>query len=88
MYDKRPTRGEIAVSHIMVKVPKDADSAAKANARTKINEIYSKLKSGQAFEDLARQFSDDKQTSDRGGQLQPFKSGRLPTPFEDAAFAL
>src|SRR5690606_21917726 len=72
----------------MAKFPKEATEQDKLNAKTKIDEIYTKYKAGQSFEDLARQFSDDKQTSDRGGQLQPFKSGRLPKPFEDAAFAL
>lgn len=88
VYDKRQSRGEIFVSHIMAKFGKDATEKDKANAKTKIDEIYSKLKGGQNFEELARQFSDDKQTSDRGGQLQPFKSGKLPKTFEDAAFAL
>jgi peptidyl-prolyl cis-trans isomerase SurA len=41
-----------------------------------------------SFEEVARQFSDDKQSSERGGMLQPFKSGRLPKSFEDAAFDL
>jgi peptidyl-prolyl cis-trans isomerase SurA len=88
VYDKRANRGEIVVSHIMAKFPKDGTEQDKANAKTKIDEIYAKLKSGQKFEDLARQFSDDKQSSDKGGQLQPFKGGRLPRAFEDAAFAL
>jgi peptidyl-prolyl cis-trans isomerase SurA len=88
IYDKRDSRGEIFVSHIMAKFGKDATEQDKANAKTKIDELYGKLKAGQVFEDLARQFSDDKQTGDRGGQLQPFKSGKLPKSFEDAAFAL
>jgi peptidyl-prolyl cis-trans isomerase SurA len=88
IYDKRESRGEIFVSHIMAKFGKDATEQDKANAKTKIDELYGKLKAGQVFEDLARQFSDDKQTGDRGGQLQPFKSGKLPKAFEDAAFAL
>lgn len=88
IYDKRESRGEIFVSHIMAKFGKDATEQDKANAKTKIDELYGKLKAGQVFEDLARQFSDDKQTGDRGGQLQPFKSGKLPKSFEDAAFAL
>ena len=89
VYDKRPNRGEIVVSHIMAKFPKDATEQDKANAKTKIDEIAAKLKTGQSFEELARQFSDDKQSSDKGGQLQPFKAiGRLPKAFEDAAFAL
>ena len=46
------------------------------------------LKLGQAFEELARQFSDDKQSAERGGQLQAFKGGKWPKAFEDAAFAL
>lgn len=88
IYDKREGRGEIFVSHIMAKFGKDATEQDKANAKTKIDELYGKLKAGQVFEELARQFSDDKQTGDRGGQLQPFKSGKLPKAFEDAAFAL
>jgi peptidyl-prolyl cis-trans isomerase SurA len=88
VYDKRASRGEMQAAHIMVKFPKDATEQDKTNAKTKIDEIYGKLKAGQSFEELARQFSDDKQSSERGGQLQPFKGGRLPKPFEDAAFAL
>jgi peptidyl-prolyl cis-trans isomerase SurA len=86
--DKRASRGEMLAAHIMVKAPKDGNEQDKKNAETKIKEIYGKLKAGEKFEDLARQFSDDKQTSDNGGTLQPFKGGRLPKAFEDAAFAL
>jgi len=88
VYDKRASRGEMNASHIMAKFPKDATDQDKLNAKTKIDEIYAKFKAGQTFEELARQFSDDKQTSEKGGQLQPFKGGRLPKQFEDAAFAL
>jgi len=88
VYDRRMSRGEISVAHIMAKFPKDGTDQDKANAKTKIDELYTKLKAGQSFEELARQFSDDKQSSDKGGQLQPFKGGRLPKAFEDAAFAL
>lgn len=88
VYDKRASRGEITVSHIMVKLPKQATDQDKSNAKIKIDEIYTKLKAGQAFEELARQFSDDKQSSDKGGLIQAFKGGRLPKSFEDASFAL
>lgn len=88
VYDKRASRGEMTAAHIMVKLPKNPTDADKTNAKTKIDEIAAKLKAGQSFEELARQFSDDKQSAERGGQLQPFKSGRLPKSFEDAAFAL
>ena len=84
--DIRESRGEIFVAHIMCRVLKEANDQEKVNAKTKIDEIYAKIKAGQNFEDLARQFSDDKQSNERGGQLQPFKGGRLPKDFEDAAF--
>ena len=87
-YDKRLNRGEITVAHIMAKFPKDGTDLEKANAKKKIDEIHNKLKAGQDFDQLAKQFSDDKQSNDRGGLMQPFKSGRLPKAFEDAAFAL
>ena len=88
VHDRRVNRGEVQVAHIMVKFSKTATDQEKANAKTKIDEIYAKLKQGQDFESLARQFSDDKQTADKGGVMAPFKSGRWPKAFEDASFAL
>lgn len=88
VYDKRPNRGEMFASHIMIKFPKDATDQDKANTKAKIEELSTKIKAGEKFEEVARLFSDDKQTSDRGGQLSPFKGGRLPKEFEEAAFAL
>jgi len=88
VYDKRPNRGEITVAHIMAKFPKNASEQDRLNAKTKIDELYAKVKTTQSFEDLARQFSDDKQSGDRGGVLAPFKGGRMAKSFEDAAFDL
>ncbi len=88
VFDKRANRGEITVAHIMVKFPKDASDADKANLKTKIDELNAKLKAGEKFEDVARSFSEDKQSSDRGGQLAAFKGGKVPKDFEDAAFGL
>ncbi|MCE3227102.1 MAG: PpiC-type peptidyl-prolyl cis-trans isomerase [Bacteroidetes bacterium] len=88
VYDKRPYLGEVTVAHIMARFPKDATEKDKENSKTKIFELKEKLKT-MTFEEVARQFSDDKQSSDRGGLLQPFKkTGRLPKSFEDAAFDL
>ncbi|MCC6372842.1 MAG: peptidylprolyl isomerase [Bacteroidia bacterium] len=88
IYDKRNSRGEITVSHIMAKFPKNPSDQDKANAKTKIDELYGKLKAGQNFEELAKQFSDDKQSNERGGYLPSFKGGKYAEQFEDAAFAL
>ncbi|MES2681162.1 MAG: peptidylprolyl isomerase [Bacteroidota bacterium] len=89
VYDKRASKGEISVEHIMAEIRKDANEQDKANAKKKIDELYGKLKGGQNFEELARQFSDDKQSADKGGLLPPFKAtGRRSKAFEDAAFGL
>ena len=88
VYEVRDNRGEINVSHIMAKFPKGASDQDKANTKTKIDEIYTKLKAGQNFEELAKQFSDDKQSNDKGGMLPSFKGGKFPPEFENVAFGL
>ena len=88
VYDKRASKGEMTVAHIMVEFAKNATEQDKINAKTKIDEIYAKVKAGQDFAQLARQFSDDKQSSEKGGMLQPFKGGRRPKDFEAAAYSL
>jgi len=89
--DKRPARGTIKVAHIMVSAPKTASEEEVANASKKINEIYVKLNNGENFEALAKEFSDDPSSNQKGGELPAFGSGtttRMVPVFEDAAFAI
>lgn len=84
--DKRKSRGEVTVAHIMVSLNQTDESV---NPEVRINEIYKKLNQGETFEALAKQFSDDKSSSNKGGALAPFKGGQLSaTEFEDVAFSL
>lgn len=84
--DKRPSLGEVTVAHIMV-ANDQKDSLL--IPETRIKEIYKKLQQGEKFESLAKQFSDDKSSSSKGGQLSPFTGGQLGSQeFEDVAFSL
>lgn len=84
--DKRPSRGTITAAHIMVAL-EQKDSTIHPEER--IKDIYKRLEQGEAFESLAKQFSDDKSSANNGGRLQAFKSGQLSSAkFEDMAFAL
>lgn len=87
VYDKRKSRGERTVAHIMV-ASKQGDSLPDT-AEARINDIYKKLKQGEDFESLAKQFSEDKSSSNKGGMLPPFSAGQLSAQeFEVAAFGL
>jgi len=67
---------EIVASHILVSTEADAQTA------------LSRLKSGEAFDKVAREMSKDPATAVRGGKLAPFRRGTLVPEFEEAAFAL
>jgi peptidyl-prolyl cis-trans isomerase SurA len=85
--DERINRGEITVAHIMILSPK-ADDVDK-DSKSIINDIYKKIQQGEKFEDLAKQFSEDKSSSSKGGVLNRFGSGQLSSEeFENMAFAL
>jgi len=87
--DVRDNRGDITVAHIMIMKPKSANAADVAKAKTKVDDIYKKLKQGEDFAALAKQFSEDKSSSDKGGELNSFSSGELTSQeFEENSFAL
>lgn len=84
--DRRERLPKIVVSHIMI-----ADSKGPRNfdPQERINEIATMLKQGQSFESLAMEYSDDKTSGAKGGELIPFTKGDLRSPeFEDAAYGL
>lgn len=79
---------EVHARHILIRVPRDADDDAKAKARTRIEEVKSKLDGGADFAALAKEYSEDPGSKDRGGDLGFFPRGRMVGAFDDAAFAL
>ena len=86
--DKRKSRGEVEVAHIMISKNKSKDSL-KQNLEQRINDIHNKLMQGDSFESLAKQFSEDKNSASKGGKLSPFSGGQLSSmEFENAAFSL
>jgi len=86
--DKRPSKGKIKVAHIMKAVqPGAADSTSK-KAEEEINRIYQLLQEGASFSDLAKKYSDHKESAAKGGELNWFGTGEIISDFSEAAFAM
>ena len=51
-------------------------------------EVKAKLDKGEKFEDLAKKYSEDPGTKDKGGDLGWFGVGQMVSQFEDAAYGL
>ena len=86
--DKRPARGEVKVAHIFIKSTADQTEDEHNTAKSRIDEISQRIKSGESFEEMVKAYSEDKATSSKGGVLPWFGTGGTASVFEDAAFAL
>lgn len=85
--EKRPARGRVKVAHIFIAAnPKD--QVAYTNAQKKINEAYEKIMAGEEFGSVCKTYSEDYNTSGKGGELAPFGINQMVQEFEDAAFNL
>ncbi len=84
---KRPSPGEISVSHIVIMASKN-DEIQSMTAKQKIDSIYQCVMNGEDFAELAKKCSEDRGTASRGGALPWFGTGQMIPEFADAAFAL
>lgn len=84
--DKRVARGEVEVSHIILRTGTSDDAKVKA----KIFEIQAELQAGRPWDELCKEYSDDPATKNSGGRLRPFGVGALSAvpEFEAVAFGL
>ena len=78
---------QVRASHILIKVDPGADEAKKAEARTRIESVQTKLKKGEDFGALAKEYSEGP-SAPKGGDLGFFGRGQMVKPFEDAAFSM
>ena len=86
--DKRPSRGRIKVAHIMKAVPPGTDDKEAKKAEDEINKIYNMLQEGASFADLAKKYSDHKESAVKGGELEWFGTGEIISDFSEAAFTI
>jgi peptidyl-prolyl cis-trans isomerase SurA len=86
--DRRPSKGKIRVAHIMKAAPPGISDEEERKAEQDINDLYKRLQEGAPFSVLAKEYSDHKESSVRGGEMNWFGTGEIISDFSEAAFAL
>ena len=84
----RKARGRVKTAHIMLAVDPN-QKGENINAKEKINSIYNELKNNGSFEELAKEYSDDRNSARKGGELGWISSEETFTKnSENVAFSL
>jgi peptidyl-prolyl cis-trans isomerase D len=73
--------------HILILVAPGADAKADAQAKAKAEGLLKQIQSGADFADLARKFSDDPGSKDKGGELGFARRGMTVPEFDKALFS-
>ena len=85
---------EIKASHILISVEEDTTirdakkRAKKADkeAQKRVKELQKRIKKGEDFAELAKKFSKDTATREKGGDLEYFPRGKMVTEFDQVAW--
>jgi len=85
--DKRTSRGEVKVAHIMIEQKSNASEQEIKIASDKLDQLLDFFEKGKSFNELVR-YSDDQGSRKQGGELPWFGTGQMVTEFEEAAFGL
>lgn len=85
-------KDEVKASHILISTldenNKELSAEKKKDAKKKAEDVLKKVKSGEEFAALAKEYSDDKGSGSEGGDLGFFGKGVMVPEFEEAAFSL
>jgi len=90
-YMKAHPEEQVHARHILIAVKSAAaptEGLDKPQARAKAEEALKRVKAGEDFAALAKEYSNDPGSKDNGGDLGWFGRGRMVPEFEKAAFAL
>jgi foldase protein PrsA len=80
--------GTADVAHILVKVTKDADEAAQAEAKKKIDDARARVVAGEDFGKVAGEVSEDPGSKMKGGLYEGVPKGQMVPEFDKLTFEL
>lgn len=87
--DRKPSRGQIRASHIMIRFESRAPTAEDTlKAYNGIKALQDSVRAGKDFAELARRHSQDAGSATAGGDLGFFERRRAVQPFDEVAFSL
>ncbi len=86
--DKYKQEEQRKASHILLSVKKNATSEEEAKIKGKIEDIAARIKKGESFADLAKEFSEDPGSGKRGGDLGYFGRKAMVPEFDEVVFSL
>ena len=81
---KYQTRERVSAAHILI----SSNDRTRDEAQALANNVAVRLQAGEEFEALAQEYSDDKGSATKGGDLGAFPRDAMVKPFEDAVFAM
>lgn len=88
LFGSQAPGARVKARHILLGFPLQATEEQRDSIRQQAQDIRDRIASGESFETLARQFSQDPGSASNGGDLGFFNRGQMVEPFENAAFAL
>ena len=87
-WDRAPPADSVRARHILLAYPALASDAQSDSVMQLAVQLQQRANSGESFEALARQYSEDSGSAVQGGDLGFFGRGAMVPPFEEAAYAL
>ena len=75
------------VQHILM-MTQGKTAEQKTEIATKMKDVLKQVRAGKDFGQLAKQYSEDPSSKDKGGLYEKFPRGQMVKPFEDASFNL
>ena len=83
---------QVEVRHILIKTPEPVngkvDEKAVAEAKAKAEDVLKQVQAGGNFAELAKKYSDDPGSKDKGGDLGWIQHGQMIPEFDQSAFSL
>lgn len=84
--DKTGNDGLVCPAQILIRVPQKASREEQHQAQQQIESLYRQLQDGADFRQMARQYSQDKSSSEQGGVMGWYSHGQMLKEVEDVVF--